>query len=107
MEVLQPYLDKTDLKLCWDIEKTYASDGTVNQKVLAFLIKNKLKVDQVHLHSLINGRSHRVIQTGVIDFSYYLGLFTNARVRDYCIEVRPKEKAVESLRNLESILTQV
>ena len=43
------------------------------------------------------------IQKGMIDV-YDLNLLKNVDVWDYCIEVRPREKAVESLKNLNKIL---
>ena len=105
MRAIETYLGKTDLGLCWDLRKTYSKkDGRINQEVLDFFIKNRSYVRQVHLHSLVNGQSHKVIQKGVVDFLYYFDLLKDVDVLDYCIEVRPKEKAVESLENLKKIL---
>jgi sugar phosphate isomerase/epimerase len=66
-------------------------------------------VKQVHLHDIRRDdsgteRSHRVIGSGEIDFNYYLGRLSEADVMDYCIEVRPREKAKESLAALKTIL---
>jgi sugar phosphate isomerase/epimerase len=67
------------------------------------------RVKQVHLHDIRrdergNERSHRVIGSGEIDFAYYLNRLAEADVLDYCIEVRPREKAKESLEALKNIL---
>ena len=107
MQTLQDYLNDTDLALCWDIEKMYnKTDLSVKPEIEAFFTRNITKVRQVHLHSLANGLSHRVIQPGPIDFKHYLELLNGVDVLDYCIEVRPREKAVESLNNLKQILSQ-
>jgi len=47
---------------------------------------------------------HRVIGSGIIDFRKYFGILQGAKVLDYCIEVRPKEKALESLIELQRLL---
>ncbi len=105
LDVLQDYVERTELKLCWDLPKTYdKKDGKVKKETLDFLLKNRSSVKQVHLHSLVNGKSHRVIQPGVIDLYHYLNLLDGVDVSDYCIEVRPREKAAESLANLRKIL---
>ncbi|MHA2325429.1 MAG: sugar phosphate isomerase/epimerase family protein, partial [Promethearchaeota archaeon] len=62
-------------------------------------------IKQVHLHDLdSDGKSHRVVGSGIIDFKYFLKKFINLEVLDYCIEVRPHEKAYESLTNLRRII---
>ncbi|MDE1865004.1 MAG: hypothetical protein KGH77_06300, partial [Candidatus Micrarchaeota archaeon] len=105
IETLEDYVKRTDLGLCWDFEKMHNKDHTVNLQVKAFILRNLAAVKQVHLHSIANGKSHRIIQSGLIDFKYYLGLLSDFDVLDYCIEVRPREKAVESLDNLKKILS--
>ncbi|MHA1476449.1 MAG: hypothetical protein ACTSQ5_14840, partial [Promethearchaeota archaeon] len=63
-------------------------------------------IKQVHLHDVNeNGRGHRVIGSGLIDFKDILLNIPNAPVIDFCIEVRPRSKALESLKNLKQILS--
>jgi len=101
LQVLEKYFTKSQLGLCWDIAKTYYRDGSINEPLQYYMKKNLFAVRQVHLHDLDNrGRSHRVVGTGVIDFKYYLGLLKDFDVLDYCIEVRPREQAIESMENL-------
>jgi len=101
MGLLQPYLDNDKFFLCWDIAKTYDSKITKINDVEKYYINNIKRIKQVHVHDInSHGRSHRVIGTGIIDFRYFLSLLANADVLDYCIEVRPREKAKESLENL-------
>jgi sugar phosphate isomerase/epimerase len=71
-------------------------------------MENLFAVRQVHLHDIdTHGRSHRVVGTGVIDFGHYLKLLRDVDVWDYCIEVRPREKAVESMENLKNIVSKI
>jgi sugar phosphate isomerase/epimerase len=107
LEVLQENLaGDLGLKLCWDLEKTYGGGNAADMRIVDFFTKNRAYVDQVHLHSLINSKGHSVIQKGIVDFPYYFDILKDADVQDYCIEVRPREKAVESLENLKKILTE-
>ncbi|UCB43582.1 MAG: sugar phosphate isomerase/epimerase [Dehalococcoidales bacterium] len=101
LQVLARYLTESKLGLCWDITKTHNRDGSINESLQHYMKENLSAVRQVHLHDLDSkGRSHRVVGTGIIDFGYYLELLRDIDVLDYCIEVRPREKAVESLENL-------
>jgi len=45
-----------------------------------------------------------VIGTGEVDFARYFRVLREADVEDYCIEVRPREKARESLSVLRTIV---
>jgi sugar phosphate isomerase/epimerase len=98
--LLKPYLDSGRLSLCWDIAKTW------NKPALErFFFSNMERVRQVHLHDIRtddrgNQHGHCVIGTGEIDFANYLNRLAEANVLDYCIEVRPREKARESLEGL-------
>ncbi len=105
IEVLQNYLRNTKLGLCWDFAKTYdKKNNEIKKKTMDFMVNNLHAIKQVHLHSIIGGKAHKVIQPGLIDFKYYLGLLDGIDVLDYCIEVRPREKAVESMNNLKKII---
>jgi sugar phosphate isomerase/epimerase len=104
LEVIQKHVSRNEISLCWDIPKIYNKDGSVNQEIMNFFMKNLSAVRQVHLHSIRDGHSHKVIKPGFIDFRYYFNLLKDVDVWDYCIEVRPREKAVESLKNLNKIL---
>lgn len=104
LEAIQKYVSKNEVSLCWDIPKTYNKDGSVNQEIMSFFMKNLSAVRQVHLHNIREGHSHKIIELGFIDLCYYFNLLKDVDVWDYCIEVRPREKAVESLKNLKEIL---
>jgi sugar phosphate isomerase/epimerase len=102
--LLKSYLDDRRLALSWDLAKTW------NKPALErFFFSNLDRVKQVHLHDVRtdergNQRSHCVIGTGELDFTYYLNRLSDASVLDYCIEVRPREKAKESLAGLKIVL---
>ncbi len=100
--ILQPFLDNNQISLCWDVAK-------VESDVEPFFIKNLKHVKQVHLHDnrpIDHGklRSHRVIGTGQVDFIDFFKKIADAEILDYCVEVRPREKAKESLENLKYII---
>ncbi len=106
IEVLDERIKNGNLFLCWDLQKMYSKEGILNEETKEFIFRNLGSVRQVHLHSLVNGKAHRVIQRGIIDFKNYLSMLQKVDVLDYCIEVRPREKAVESLDNLGRMLQQ-
>jgi sugar phosphate isomerase/epimerase len=104
LSILQSYLDNQRLALCWDLAKSWN-----NPIVEQFLFRNLQHIKQVHLHDVRRDeknekRSHLVIGTGEIDFLHYLGKLREADVLDYCIEVRPREKAKESLEVLRKLV---
>jgi sugar phosphate isomerase/epimerase len=104
LSILQPYLDNQRLALCWDLAKSWD-----NPIVEQFYLKNLRHIKQVHLHDVrrekkSNRRSHLVIGTGEIDFLRYFNELSEVDVLDYCIEVRPREKAKESLEALRKLL---
>ena len=107
-ELLEPYLGHNGLFLCWDLVKG-ASQPSVEARYLA----HTEWIKQVHLHDrrkMASGsvKGHRTIGTGDIDFAKHLRiLMLEACVEDYCIEVRPKEKAKESLSALLEIAERV
>jgi len=101
LDLLTPYLERGDLFLCWDLAK-----GIGRPELEDFFFGNLPWVKQVHLHDLKH-RSHRTIGSGEIDFSRYLGVLKDADVEDFCIEVRPREKAKESLETLKALLNQL
>jgi sugar phosphate isomerase/epimerase len=102
--LLRSYLENNRIALCWDIAKSWN-----NQILERFFFSSIDYVKQVHLHDIRHDdrgkeRSHRVIGSGDIDFTYYLDRLAEADILDYCIEVRPREKAKESLQALKKLL---
>jgi hypothetical protein len=105
LSVLEPYLNGGGFALCWDVAKSWNSPETEQ-----FMLSHLRHVKQVHLHDIRRGknglvRSHCVIGSGIINFSRYLNWLAAADVLDYCIEVRPRERAVESLGALKRLLS--
>lgn len=98
-EALEPFLERGELALCWDLPKAHD-----DPHVQAFMRRNLSRIRQVHLHDVTDGSSHQVIGTGSMDFDAYLPRLAQADVLDYCIEVRPREKALESLDNLKQLV---
>lgn len=103
LEVLEPMLGQDGLGLCWDLAKTYRA-GVLDTELERFFWRNLRHIKQVHLHDIRDGRQHCVIGTGSIDFMRFLPRLAEAEVSEYAIEVRPREKALESLTNLRELL---
>jgi len=107
-KLLEPYLGHDGLFLCWDLVK-----GAARPDIEACYLAHPEWIKQVHLHDRRETASgslkgHRTIGTGDIDFVKQLGfLARNADVEDYCIEVRPREKARESLLALAQVVGHV
>jgi sugar phosphate isomerase/epimerase len=104
INVLKPYLRKGTLSLCWDIAKSWQKP-----EIEQFLISNLQSVKQVHLHDIRRDnkgyvQSHCVIGSGELDFKPYLEKLAKVDILDYCIEVRPREKAKASLEVLKTLL---
>jgi len=104
-ELVEPYLAQGLLHLCWDPAKTMNKDMSIDRSQEEFFWKHVDRIKQVHLHDVAAGSpSHRVIGSGTVDFKYFLSRLAAHDVWDYCIEVRPREKALESLKKLRQIL---
>jgi sugar phosphate isomerase/epimerase len=102
---LQAYLNDGRVGLCWDLPKSYNGAGRPEEDQLAWIRRNAHRVEQVHLHDRREGLGHRVIGTGCVDFAGLLDLLPDVGVKEYVIEVRPADKAAESLDNLRAILS--
>ena len=98
--LLDGHLVAGEIALCWDIAKS-AGD----QRRERWLTDNIAHVRQVHLHDTKDGLSHQVIGSGELDIASYLALFAEADVHEFCIEVRPGCRAIESFHALQSLLT--
>ncbi|WP_371802552.1 sugar phosphate isomerase/epimerase family protein [Candidatus Lokiarchaeum ossiferum] len=104
LEVLEPLIQDEEIFLCWDIAKTFTRSGEKIAEIEAFFLDNLSQIRQVHLHDIHNYRSHRSIGEGIIDFAYFIKLLKDVTIEDYCIEVRPHSRAVDSYKKLEKII---
>lgn len=106
MSLLEPFLKNGAVSLCWDLAKSQKNPDSES-----FLLSNLHHVKQVHLHDIrkVDGkkRSHQMVGSGEVDFKRYLGHLSQVDVLDYCIEVRPREQALESLVALRKILNEI
>jgi len=114
-DVLVPLLGDAGLAICWDLARTYrraphlpvyenAQRWEIDPVAEAFFVKNLAHVRQARLHDLRGDHAHCVIGSGELDVMRFLPRLANANVREFIIDVRPKEKALESLRNLKRLL---
>ena len=104
--MLESFIQNGELWLCWDIAKTFTRDGKKNLEMEEYFLKYRNKIKQVHLHDIKNRRSHRTIGEGMIDFQYFLNILKDSNIEDYCIEVRPKSRAFDSLKFLRELLLE-
>lgn len=105
LSVLRGLLQSGKINLCWDIAKMFSRNLEKNQALEDFFIEHIQSVKQCHLHDVVHGfHAHQVIGSGELNFIEFLIKLQRAQVIDYCIEVRPRDKALESLRNLKAML---
>jgi sugar phosphate isomerase/epimerase len=105
LEIIRPLLEKGSLALCWDLPKSVPGS-----EVEQYYFSHLSFIKQVHLSDLGQDeegrtRRHLTIGSGHLDFKRYLSQLCETDILDYCIEVRPKEKAKESMENLKKLLT--
>lgn len=92
-------LKEDDLFLTWDIGHSY--ENKYNE--VEFFLRHLDKIRTCHVHDN-NGKSdHQVVSEGNVDFKWHFNKMKNSEVV-YIIEVRPRNKAVESLPKLIEIL---
>jgi len=107
LDVFKPFISDKKCWLCYDVAKAYYDEQHKNFEVNKFFRENQKSIKQVHLHDVNeNCRGHRIIGSGIIDFNEILLNVEKSPVIDYCIEVRPRSKALESLINLKQILSR-
>jgi sugar phosphate isomerase/epimerase len=99
-------LISTDLKLCLDIPKLFASDLTLRESDWRVFERNSDAIEIVHVHDWISDiGSHQIVGSGSIDFTDVLSFLSRIpRNLQYVFEVRPREAALLSLNNFNSLL---
>lgn len=99
-EVLEYMISKEeDLFLTWDIGHSYENKYDEVQ----FFIKHIDRIRTCHLHDNNGESDHQIISTGNLDFKWHLDKMKEQDIV-YIIEVRPRDRAFESLKNLKKIL---
>jgi sugar phosphate isomerase/epimerase len=105
LPIVDRYLRQNNLGLCWDIARTFYSNGKVDKAILDYMTKNRTFIKQVHLHDRnVAGTSYLTLGSGVINFNQYLAILEDIDVWEYCLCTRPREKAAESLQYLKTML---
>ena len=104
MEVLDEVSPTRNLFLTWDIPKSYTNAGKPIVQMEDFFTRHLEKVKECHLHDQKPRKySHDTLGVGKIDFSRYLKLLAPKDVY-FTLEIRPREKALESLKTVEDML---
>jgi len=107
IEVLDEVLSTENLSLTWDIPKSHTGAGKPIAQIEDFLMRHLEKVKECHLHDQKPRRhSHDILGVGKLDFSRYLKLLAPKDVH-FTLEIRPREKALESLKILKGMLLQL
>ncbi|MCY6960194.1 sugar phosphate isomerase/epimerase family protein [Clostridium brassicae] len=99
-EVLEEMLEREEeLFLTWDIGHSYEN----KYEEVEFFLKHLDRIRTCHIHDNNGISDHQVIGTGDVDFKWH---FQKMGGRDivYIIEVRPREKAFESLKELKYLI---
>lgn len=92
-DVLDNMIYRKNIFLTWDIGHSYYEI----YDEINFFKKHINKIRTVHVHDVNDISDHQVVGDGKIDFSKYVEDI-GCKDKVYIIEVRPREKAVESLK---------
>ncbi len=99
MAILEDVMQRSPVYLTWDLAKMYRRDGSMMSEIDAFFLSHLDRVRECHLHDVTDRGQHQVIGTGYVNFKRHLSALSDREV-NFTIEVRPRELAFESLRNL-------
>lgn len=90
------------LKICLDIPKLYGPGFKIIEEDWNFIKEHRGVIEVVHIHDIDPALgSHQVVGEGIIDFERYLRFLGELPNKpQYVFEVRPREAANESLKNI-------
>ncbi len=94
-DACQEFINRGDLRICWDLARMYRR-GELDEDLADWFGRNLSRVAQVHLHDVLDGKGHRPIGSGCVEFARWLEPIVEADVRDLVIEVRPQDQAAAS-----------
>jgi sugar phosphate isomerase/epimerase len=103
-EILVGLLGQGGLCLTWDIGHSHQYNMRVRQWEEEFFLYYKNKIKNTHIHDN-NGKwdEHNVLGKGTLDLGHYLPILLD--LNSYMVfEVRPRERALESLRKFTECL---
>ncbi|CAH2212580.1 sugar phosphate isomerase/epimerase family protein [Tepidibacter aestuarii] len=98
-EILDDIIYEKNVFLTWDIGHSYFE----KYDEIKFFKNNIDKIKTVHVHDVNDISDHQVVGDGKLDFSKYIEDI-GAEDKVYILEVRPREKALESLENLRKFI---
>lgn len=88
------------LYLTWDMGHSF-----LKKEQQEFMIENCEYVRNVHIHDVKGKKDHSIIGEGDVDFKHFMS-FVEKNDAYYIIEVRPKEAALESYKNIKEIFKE-
>ncbi|WP_099187710.1 sugar phosphate isomerase/epimerase family protein [Tepidibacter mesophilus] len=98
-EVLSDIIYKKNIFLTWDIGHSYLE--TYDE--IKFFKNNINKIKTIHVHDVNDISDHQVVGDGKLDFSKYIEDI-GCEDKIYILEVRPREKALKSLKNFRKFI---
>jgi sugar phosphate isomerase/epimerase len=102
--VMRDFLSDEQIYLTWDIGHTNMLEGREREKEERFMLEYSHLIKNCHVHDNNSGwDEHNIVGEGNIDFTHYLTILEKLDAY-LIIEVRPKERAVESYRRLKRML---
>ena len=98
-DILDDMVDTKNIFLTWDIGHSYYE---VYDEI-KFFKRNIDKIKTVHVHDVNDISDHQVVGDGKIDFPKYIEDI-GCKDKVYIIEVRPREKALKSLKKFMQLM---
>lgn len=103
-KVLKRILPSSDLHLTWDLGHTNRLEGEKRDREESLFSEFLDRVGNCHLHDNSgNWDEHNVVGKGTVDFPRYLNMLADLDTY-FILEVRPRERALLSLNELENLM---
>jgi len=104
-ELLEPLVSKGFLSLCWDIARAH---GEATESPMARLFADyAYRIRVVNLHDVRGDLSHAALGTGCVDLAAAIEWLYPLDVREWCVQVWPRETALQSLETLKRVAMRV
>lgn len=101
-EALEPLVREEYLHLCWDaaLAVAEASPPAADSAMARLFADYAYRIRIVNLHDVRDGRAHSALGTGCVDLAAAIEWLYPLDVREWCVQVRPREAAQQSLEAL-------
>ncbi len=104
LRIMREFLNREQIYLTWDIGHTNRLKGAMRDREIDFMQEYSHLIRNCHIHDNHGGwDEHNIIGEGNVDFDFYLSKLVDLQTY-LIIEVRPRERAIESYIRLKKIL---